>query len=60
MLALGAILAAAPASANVITDWDANAIAILQGNAAAAPPRVGAVPGAVRAAAIMHIAMNGR
>jgi hypothetical protein len=57
MLALTAMLAAAPASANVITDWDANGIAIIQGNAPAPPPRVGGAPGAVRAIALMHIAM---
>jgi hypothetical protein len=57
MLALVANLAAVPASANIIIDWDAYSVAILQGNAPTPPPRVGGVPGAIRAAAIMHIAM---
>jgi hypothetical protein len=57
MLALAAMLAAAPASANVITDWDATGVAIIQGDAPAPPPRNGGIPGGVRTLSIMHIAM---
>jgi hypothetical protein len=56
-LALATILAAAPASANVITDWDATGVALVQGNAPAPPPRVGGTPGAMRIITLMHVAM---
>jgi hypothetical protein len=57
MLTLSAMLAAAPAYANVITDWDATGVALIQGNAPAPPPRVGGAPGGMRIIALMHIAM---
>jgi hypothetical protein len=57
MLAIAAMLTAAPASANVITDWDAIGVALIQGNAPAPPPRVGGAPGGIRIVALMHIAM---
>jgi hypothetical protein len=47
---------AATASANVITDWDAEAVSIIQGNAPAPPPTIGPV-GGMRIMTIMHIAM---
>ena len=47
-LALAVMLIAAPASANVITDWDATGVALIQGNAPAPPPRVGGPTGGVR------------
>jgi hypothetical protein len=57
LLALVAVLAAAPASANVITDWDATGVALIQGNAPAPPPRVGGATGGMRTIALMHLAM---
>ena len=49
--------AATPASANVITDWDATGVALVQGNAPFPPPRVGGASGGMRIIALMHIAM---
>jgi hypothetical protein len=57
MLALATILAAAPAFANVVTDWDATGVALVQGNAPAPPPRVGGPTGGMRTIAMMHVAM---
>ena len=57
ILALTAMLAAAPAYANVITDWDATGVALIQGNAPAPPPRVGGPTGGMRIVALMHVAM---
>lgn len=57
MLALAVMLTAAPASANVITDWDATGVALVQGNAPFPPPRVGGATGGMRIIALMHIAM---
>jgi hypothetical protein len=57
MVALLAVLAAVPASANVITDWDATGVALIQGNALAPPPRVGGPTGGMRIIALMHLAM---
>ena len=54
-----ALLLAAPAGAyaNVITDWDEKAVAIVQGNVPAPPPLLGGTPGGTRIMAVMHIAM---
>ena len=57
MLALLALFAATPASANVITEWDATGVALIQGNAPAPPPRVGGATGGMRIIALMHLAM---
>ena len=57
MLALMVAFAATPASANVITDWDATSVSLIQGNAPLPPPRLNSVDGAVRLAAMVHIAM---
>jgi hypothetical protein len=57
MLAFAVMLIAAPASANVITDWDATGVALIQGNAPAPPPRVGGPTGGMRIIALMHVAM---
>ena len=56
-LAFAVMLIAAPASANVITDWDATGVALIQGNAPAPPPRVGGPTGGMRIIALMHVAM---
>jgi hypothetical protein len=56
-LAFAVMLIAAPASANVITDWDATGVALIQGNAPAPPPRVGGPTGGMRIIAVMHVAM---
>jgi hypothetical protein len=48
----------ATAHANVITDWDAKAMDVIQGNAPAPPPEIGPA-GGERIATIMHIAMFG-
>jgi hypothetical protein len=55
-LALVALLMAAPASANVITDWDETALELIQGNAPAPPPQINPIVG-TRILTIMHIAM---
>jgi hypothetical protein len=55
--ALVAMFAALPASANVITDWDANGVAFIQGNAPAPPPQAGGPTGGMRTIALMHLAM---
>jgi hypothetical protein len=47
---------AATAYANVITAWDEKAVAIIQGNAPAPPPRIGPI-GGLRIMTVMHIAM---
>ena len=57
MLAFAVMLIAAPASANVITDWDATGVTLIQGNAPAPPPRVGGPTGGMRIIALMHVAM---
>jgi len=44
------------AHANVVTDWDAKAMEVIQGNAPAPPPSIGPV-GGLRIATIMHIAI---
>ena len=46
----------AGAYANVVTDWDAKAMDVIQGNAPAPPPSIGPV-GGLRIATIMHIAI---
>jgi PAP2 superfamily len=46
----------AAAYANVVTDWDAKAMEVIQGNAPAPPPSIGPV-GGLRIATIMHIAI---
>jgi len=51
-----AILPLAPVQANVVTDWDAKAMDVIQGNAPIPPPEIGPVGGA-RIATIMHLAM---
>ena len=56
-LAFAVMLIAAPASANVITDWDATGVTLIQGNAPAPPPRVGGPTGGMRIIALMHVAM---
>jgi hypothetical protein len=48
---------AATAYANVITDWDATGVALIQGNVPAPPPRVGGPTGGMRIIALMHVAM---
>lgn len=57
-----ALLMATPAAtvahANVVTDWDATAMGVIQGNAPAPPPEIGPV-GGERIATIMHLAMFG-
>ena len=55
-LALVALLMAAPASANVITDWDETALELIQGHAPAPPPQINPI-GGTRILTIMHIAM---
>jgi hypothetical protein len=55
-LALVALLMAAPASANVITDWDDTALELIQGDAPAPPPQINPI-GGTRILTIMHIAM---
>ncbi len=57
VIALVTSLAALPASANVITDWDTHGVAFVQGNAPAPPPQAGGPTGAMRTIALMHIAM---
>jgi len=57
ILALVTIFAAAPAFANVITDWDTTGVALIQGNAPAPPPRVGGPTGGMRTITLMHVAM---
>ncbi len=52
------LLPAAIADANVVTDWDAKAMDVIQGNAPAPPPQIGPV-GGERIATIMHLAMFG-
>ena len=46
----------AAAHANVVTDWDAKAVEVIQGNAPAPPPSIGPV-GGLRIMTIMHIAI---
>jgi hypothetical protein len=53
-----ALLTAAIAHANVVTDWDVKAMDVIQGNAPAPPLEIGPV-GGVRIATIMHLAMFG-
>ena len=48
MLAFGVMLAAAPTSGNIISDWAATGVALIQGNAPAPPPRVGGPTGGIR------------
>jgi hypothetical protein len=58
-LVMSALLIVAPsatASANVVTDWDAKAMEVIQGNAPAPPPQIGPI-GGLRIATIMHIAI---
>ena len=55
VLALLIATSIATARANVITDWDATAVSIIQGNAPAPPPTIGPV-GGVRIMTILHIA----
>ena len=50
------LLPAAIAHANVITDWDAKAMDVIQGNAPAPPLEIGPA-GGQRIATIMHLAM---
>ena len=52
------ILPAAFAHANVVSDWDAIAMDVIQGNAPAPPPEIGPA-GGERIATIMHLAMFG-
>jgi hypothetical protein len=53
-----ALLPTAIAHANVVTDWDAKAMDVIQGNAPAPPPEIGPA-GGERIATIMHLAMFG-
>lgn len=53
---LVAVLPVALAHANVVTDWDAKAMDVIQGNAPAPPPEIGPA-GGERIATIMHLAM---
>ena len=46
----------AAARANIVTDWDAKAVEVIQGNAPAPPPSIGPV-GGLRIMTIMHIAI---
>ena len=58
-LVVPALLMTLPATnghANVITDWDATGIAIVQGNAPVPPPPLGPI-GGLRIMTVMHIAM---
>jgi hypothetical protein len=50
------VLPATTGYANVITDWDATGVAIVQGNAPAPPPRFGPI-GGLRIITVMHLAM---
>ena len=52
------LLPAAIAHANVVTDWDAKAMDVIQGNAPIPPPQIGPA-GGERIATIMHLAMFG-
>lgn len=52
------IMRVATAHANVVTDWDAKAMDVIQGNAPAPPPEIGPA-GGERIATIMHLAMFG-
>src|SRR4029077_1285756 len=52
------LLPAAIAHANVVTDWDAKAVDVIQGNAPIPPPQIGPA-GGERIATIMHLAMFG-
>jgi len=54
--ALMVVLPATTGYANVITDWDATGVAIVQGNAPAPPPRFGPI-GGLRIITVMHLAM---
>jgi hypothetical protein len=56
---LPVLLIALPATAyaNVITDWDENAVSIVQGNAAVPPPLLGGASGGARLMSMVHIAM---
>ena len=58
-LVMSALLIVAPSAAayaNVVTDWDATAMEVIQGNAPAPPPQIGPI-GGLRIATIMHIAI---
>jgi hypothetical protein len=55
-LCVAALLPAAVVHANVVTDWDAKAMDVIQGNAPAPPPDIGPA-GGERIATIMHLAM---
>jgi hypothetical protein len=55
-LSVAALLPAAIAQANVVTDWDAKAMDIIQGDAPAPPPDIGPA-GGERIATIMHLAI---
>jgi hypothetical protein len=58
-LVVPALLMTLPATnghANVITDWDATGVAIVQGNAPVPPPPLGPI-GGLRIMTVMHIAM---
>jgi hypothetical protein len=57
-LSVAAFLSAAIAHANVVTDWDAKAMDVIQGNAPAPPPEIGPA-GGERIATIMHLAVFG-
>jgi hypothetical protein len=52
------LLPTAIAHANVVTDWDAKAMDVIQGNAPIPPPQIGPA-GGERIATIMHLAMFG-
>jgi hypothetical protein len=52
------LLPAAVVHANVVTDWDAKAMDVIQGDAPAPPPEIGPA-GGERIATIMHLAIFG-
>jgi hypothetical protein len=55
---VAALVPIAVAHANVVTDWDAKAMNVIQGNAPAPPPEIGPA-GGERIATIMHLAIFG-
>jgi hypothetical protein len=58
VLCVTALFPVAVAHANVVTDWDAEAMDVIQGNAPAPPPEIGPA-GGERIATMMHLAMFG-
>jgi len=58
VLCVTALFPVVVAQANVVTDWDAEAMDVIQGNAPAPPPEIGPA-GGERIATMMHLAMFG-